>query len=124
MLTIENRFADVNGIRMHFLTAGSGDPVILMHGWPLSADTFDDMAIAIANSGRRAIAYDRRGFGRSAQPWDGYNYDRLADDLEEQRQVFVTRGRKQLRHHKLCEFRRTVQEVAGEKSEAIHAVNR
>ena len=60
---------------------GTGSPVILMHGWPLSADTFDDMAIAIANSGRRAIAYDRRGFGRSAQPWNGYNYDRLADDL-------------------------------------------
>jgi len=60
---------------------GTGSPVILIHGWPLSADTFDDMAIAIANSGRRAIAYDRRGFGRSAQPWDGYNYDRLADDL-------------------------------------------
>jgi len=62
---------------------GTGNPVILMHGWPLSADTFDDMAIAIANSGRRAIAYDRRGFGRSSQPWDGYDYDRLADDLAE-----------------------------------------
>jgi non-heme chloroperoxidase len=62
---------------------GTGSPVILMHGWPLSADTFDDMAMAIANSGRRAIAYDRRGFGRSSQPWDGYNYDRLADDLAE-----------------------------------------
>ena len=60
---------------------GTGNAVILMHGWPLSADTFDDMAIAIANAGMRAIAYDRRGFGRSAQPWDGYNYDRLADDL-------------------------------------------
>ena len=62
---------------------GTGRPVILMHGWPLSADTFDDMAIAIAEAGMRAIAYDRRGFGRSAQPWDGYTYDRLADDLAE-----------------------------------------
>ena len=62
---------------------GTGRPVILMHGWPLSADTFDDMAIAIADAGMRAIAYDRRGFGRSAQPWDGYTYDRLADDLAE-----------------------------------------
>ncbi|HEX8030376.1 MAG TPA: alpha/beta hydrolase [Vicinamibacterales bacterium] len=60
---------------------GTGRPVILMHGWPLSADTFDDLAMAIANSGMRAIAYDRRGFGRSSQPWDGYDYDRLADDL-------------------------------------------
>lgn len=60
---------------------GTGKPVILMHGWPLSADTFDDLAIAIAGAGMRAIAYDRRGFGRSSQPWDGYDYDQLADDL-------------------------------------------
>jgi non-heme chloroperoxidase len=60
---------------------GTGRPVILMHGWPLTADTFDDLAIAIANAGMRAIAYDRRGFGRSDQPWTGYDYDRLADDL-------------------------------------------
>ena len=60
---------------------GSGRPVILMHGWPLSADSWDDQAVAIADAGLRAIAYDRRGFGRSEQPWDGYNYDTLADDL-------------------------------------------
>lgn len=60
---------------------GSGRPVILMHGWPLSADTWDESAMAIANAGFRAISYDRRGFGRSDQPWDGYNYDTLADDL-------------------------------------------
>ncbi len=60
---------------------GSGRPVILMHGWPLSADSWDDQAMAIADAGFRAIAYDRRGFGRSDQPWDGYNYDTLADDL-------------------------------------------
>ncbi len=60
---------------------GAGRPVILMHGWPLSADSWDDQAMAIADAGFRAIAYDRRGFGRSEQPWDGYNYDTLADDL-------------------------------------------
>jgi non-heme chloroperoxidase len=60
---------------------GTGRPVILMHGWPLSADSWDDQALAIAEAGFRAIAYDRRGFGRSDQPWDGYNYDTLADDL-------------------------------------------
>ncbi len=60
---------------------GTGRPVILMHGWPLSADSWDDQAVAIADAGLRAIAYDRRGFGRSDQPWDGYNYDTLADDL-------------------------------------------
>ena len=60
---------------------GKGRPVILMHGWPLSADTWDDVGMAIADAGLRAIAYDRRGFGRSSQPFDGYNYDTLADDL-------------------------------------------
>ncbi len=60
---------------------GSGSPVILMHGWPLSADSWDDQAMAIAGAGFRAIAYDRRGFGRSSQPWSGYDYDTLADDL-------------------------------------------
>jgi non-heme chloroperoxidase len=60
---------------------GGGRPVILMHGWPLSADSWDDQAMAIADAGFRAIAYDRRGFGRSEQPWSGYDYDTLADDL-------------------------------------------
>ena len=60
---------------------GAGRPVILMSGWPLSSDSWDDQAMALANSGFRTIAYDRRGFGRSSQPWSGYNYDTLADDL-------------------------------------------
>ena len=60
---------------------GRGRAVVMMHGWPLSSDTFDDLGIAVANQGMRAIAYDRRGFGRSQQPWDGYDYDTLADDL-------------------------------------------
>lgn len=60
---------------------GSGRPVILLHGWPLSADSWDDQAMAIAQAGFRAIAYDRRGFGRSDQPWTGYDYDTLSDDL-------------------------------------------
>ena len=60
---------------------GTGQPVILMHGWPLSSDTWDDQAIALAQSGFRTIAYDRRGFGRSSQPWSGYDYDTFADDL-------------------------------------------
>ena len=60
---------------------GAGRPVILLHGWPLSADSWDDQAMAIADAGFRTIAYDRRGFGRSDQPWGGYDYDTLADDL-------------------------------------------
>ena len=77
---------------MHYITTpdntklyvkdwGSGRPVILLHGWPLSSDSWDDQAMAIAEAGYRAIAYDRRGFGRSSQPWNGYDYDTLADDL-------------------------------------------
>ena len=60
---------------------GTGQPVILIHGWPLSSDSWDDQAVALANAGYRAIAYDRRGFGRSSQPWSGYDYDTLTDDL-------------------------------------------
>lgn len=60
---------------------GAGRPVILLHGWPLSADSWDDQAIALAEAGYRTIAYDRRGFGRSDQPWSGYDYDTLTDDL-------------------------------------------
>jgi pimeloyl-ACP methyl ester carboxylesterase len=68
-------------VKLHVKDWGTGRPVIMMHGWPLSADSFDDLAMAVAGAGLRAIAYDRRGFGRSDQPWGGYDYDTLADDL-------------------------------------------
>jgi pimeloyl-ACP methyl ester carboxylesterase len=58
-----------------------GRPVILIHGWPLSADSWDEVAYDLADAGYRVISYDRRGFGRSDQPWEGYDYDTLADDL-------------------------------------------
>lgn len=67
--------------RLYVKDWGEGPPVILIHGWPLSADSWDDQAMAIAEAGHRVIAYDRRGFGRSTQPWSGYDYDTLADDL-------------------------------------------
>ncbi|MGN6551470.1 MAG: alpha/beta fold hydrolase [Pararhizobium sp.] len=70
-----------DGTKLYAKDWGEGRPVILLHGWPLSADSWDDQAMAIAAAGMRAIAYDRRGFGRSEQPWNGYDYDRLADDL-------------------------------------------
>ncbi len=60
---------------------GKGRPVIFLHGWPLSADSWEDQAMAVAAAGFRSISYDRRGFGRSSRPWDGYDYDTLADDL-------------------------------------------
>ncbi|PKO90328.1 MAG: alpha/beta hydrolase [Betaproteobacteria bacterium HGW-Betaproteobacteria-12] len=67
--------------RLYIKDWGHGEPVILIHGWPLSADSWDEQAIALAAAGYRAIAYDRRGFGRSEQSWSGYDYDTLADDL-------------------------------------------
>lgn len=70
-----------DGCQLFVKDWGTGRPVILLHGWPLSADTFDDLAMTLAEAGLRAIAYDRRGFGRSEQPWRGYDYDTLADDL-------------------------------------------
>jgi non-heme chloroperoxidase len=60
---------------------GQGRPVILIHGWPLSADSWDDVAMSLVEAGYQTIAYDRRGFGRSGQPWDGYDYNTLSDDL-------------------------------------------
>ncbi len=60
---------------------GTGRPVIFLHGWPLSSDSWDDQAMKVAEAGYRSISYDRRGFGRSSQPWSGYDYDTLADDL-------------------------------------------
>lgn len=60
---------------------GTGNPVILIHGWPLSSDSWDPVAEALANAGHRVISYDRRGFGRSDQIWGGYDYDGLTDDL-------------------------------------------
>ncbi len=60
---------------------GTGKPVIFLHGWPLSSDSWDDHAMAVANAGYRSISYDRRGFGKSTHPWNGYDYNTLADDL-------------------------------------------
>jgi pimeloyl-ACP methyl ester carboxylesterase len=70
-----------DGTELYTKVWGDGRPVILIHGWPLSADSWDDQSIALAEAGYKAIAYDRRGFGRSDQPWSGYDYDTLADDL-------------------------------------------
>ncbi|WP_439604708.1 alpha/beta fold hydrolase [Shinella sp.] len=85
MSMIETR----DGTKLYVKDWGKGRPVILIHGWPLSADSWDDQALAIADAGMRAIAYDRRGFGRSEQPWDGYDYDTLSDDLAD---VIATTG--------------------------------
>ena len=58
-----------DGTHLYVKSWGEGRPVVLIHGWPLSADSWDPVALALAERGYRAIAYDRRGFGRSQQPW-------------------------------------------------------
>src|SRR5689334_1324481 len=70
-----------DGSMIYYKDWGQGHPVALLHGWPLTADTWDDAAARLAEGGHRVIFHDRRGFGRSDQPWDGYDYDTFADDL-------------------------------------------
>ncbi|WP_282025490.1 alpha/beta fold hydrolase [Limimaricola cinnabarinus] len=61
---------------------GEGRPVVLIHGWPLNSDSWEYQAVRLAENGHRVVAYDRRGFGRSGQPFQGYDYDTMADDLD------------------------------------------
>lgn len=70
-----------DGCMLFYKDWGQGDPVVLLHGWPLSADTWDDAALRLVEAGHRCIMPDRRGFGRSDQPWDGHDYDTYADDV-------------------------------------------
>lgn len=69
-------------VEINYVDYGSGQPVILIHGWPLSHKSWEKQIPALVDAGYRVIAYDRRGFGDSGAPWDGYDYDSLATDLD------------------------------------------
>jgi non-heme chloroperoxidase len=71
-----------SNIDLHYEDHGSGQPVVLIHGYPLSGASWEKQVSALLNAGHRVITYDRRGFGKSSQPTTGYNYDTFAQDLQ------------------------------------------
>jgi non-heme chloroperoxidase len=69
-------------VKLQYHDYGRGKPVILIHGWPLSGDMWEYQINDLVEAGYRVITYDRRGFGKSFHPWDGYDYDTMTDDLK------------------------------------------
>ncbi|MGP4864756.1 alpha/beta fold hydrolase [Psychrobacter sp. T6-5] len=73
---------DDQPVELYYETQGTGKPVVLIHGWPLSGRAWEAQLPALVEAGYQVITYDRRGFGQSSRPWNGYDYDTLAQDLK------------------------------------------
>ncbi len=81
-----------DGTQIYYKDWGSGPPVVFSHGWPLSADSWEAQMLFLASAGYRCIAHDRRGHGRSSQPWNGNDMDTYADDLSELIEMLDLKG--------------------------------
>ena len=79
----KNTITTKDGTTIFYKDWGTGQPIVFSHGWPLNADAWDDQMLFMASHGYRTIAHDRRGHGRSSQPWEGNDMNHYADDLAE-----------------------------------------
>jgi non-heme chloroperoxidase len=82
MPMLKTRTESREPVEIHYEDYGSGRPVVLIHGWPLSARSWEAQVPALVNADYRVVTYDRRGFGASSQPWTGYDYDTFTADLD------------------------------------------
>ena len=87
-----NTITTKDGTQIYYKDWGVGPPVVFSHGWPLSADSWGAQMLFLASKGYRCVAHDRRGHGRSSQPWNGNEMVTYADDLSELIETLGLRG--------------------------------
>jgi non-heme chloroperoxidase len=80
-IKVMSKFTTKDGVSLYYKDWGVGQPVVFSHGWPLSSDAWEDQMVFLSSNGYRTIAHDRRGHGRSEQPWNGNDMNTYADDL-------------------------------------------